>query len=55
MKYEYLNGFGDDMTFCVAECEADCRRKPEHIIDKTRPHSFADFSKDCPAYEPKEQ
>ena len=55
MEFEYLNAFGDDMTFCLAKCRKDCRRKPEHIIDKRFPHSFSDFSEVCEAYEPEEE
>lgn len=53
MENEHLKYFGDDITFCVADCETDCRRKPKYIILKDRPHSYADFSKNCMAYEPK--
>ena len=52
MEAEDLKYFGDDITFCTAECEVDCMRKPSHIRLKDRPHSFADFSKNCMAYEP---
>lgn len=55
MENEHLKYFGDDITFCEADCETDCRRKPKYIILKDRPHSFADFSKNCMAYEPKEK
>ena len=54
MEKEYLKYFGDDITFCEADCETDCRRKPKYIRLKDRPHSFADFSENCMAYEPKE-
>ena len=54
MENEYLKHFGDDITFCTADCEVDCRRKPKYIFHKDRPHSYADFSRNCMAYEPKE-
>lgn len=54
MENEYLRSFGDDITFCTADCEIDCRRKPKYIRIKERPHSFADFSESCMAYEPME-
>lgn len=44
----------DDITWCLAECNADCPRKPRYIRDKTIPHSFADLSRECMAYIPKE-
>ena len=40
----------DDITWCMAECDTDCPRKPRYIRDKTIPHSFADFSDKCMAY-----
>lgn len=46
--------YSDDITWCMAECMTDCPRKPKYIRDKSIPHSFADFSKNCMAYEPKE-
>ena len=55
MENEFLKRFGDDITFCTANCEVDCIRKPEYIFHKGRPHRFADFSKECMAYEPKEE
>lgn len=54
MENEYLKYFGDDITFCTANCEVDCRRKPKYIFHRDRPHSFADFSSNCMAYTPKE-
>ena len=54
MWKEELRFFGDDITFCTADCMTDCRRKPKYIRIKDRPHSYADFSKNCMAYEPKE-
>lgn len=54
MHEDDLKYMGDDITFCWAHCKTDCRRKPEHIILKDRPHSYADFSRVCMAYEPKE-
>ena len=53
MEWEELKYLGDDITFCTAECDTDCRRKPKYIRLKDRPHSFADFSDKCMAYEPK--
>lgn len=43
----------DDITWCTAECETDCPRKPKYIRNKTIPHSYADFSNNCMAYEPR--
>lgn len=43
--------YSDDITWCMAECMTDCPRKPKYIRDKTIPHSFADFSSNCMAYE----
>ena len=40
----------DDITFCMADCEKDCKRKPENIRCKDIPHSFSDLSKVCKAY-----
>ena len=40
----------DDITWCMAECDTDCPRKPRYIRDKSIPHSFADFSDKCMAY-----
>lgn len=45
----------DDITFCIAECNTKCFRKPSRIRDRSIPHSFADFSKNCMAYEPKDE
>ena len=42
--------FGDDITWCMAKCKTDCPRQPRYIRDKSIPHSFADFSKECMAY-----
>lgn len=53
MEFEDLKYFGDDITFCTADCETDCMRKPEHIRLKDRPHSFSDFSNGCMAYVPR--
>ena len=55
MEFEELKYFGDDITFCTAECETDCVRKPSRIKLNDRPHSFADFSRNCMAYEPKDE
>lgn len=44
----------EDITFCTAECKTRCYRKPSRIKDHTIPHSFADLSKHCMAYEPKD-
>lgn len=55
MENEFLKRFGDDITFCTADCAVDCRRKPEYIFHRDRPHSFVDFSKECMAYEPKSE
>ena len=54
MENEFLKYFGDDITFCTAECMVDCRRNPKYIFHKNRPHSYSDFSGVCMAYEPKE-
>lgn len=54
IEYEYLKYLGDDITFCAADCDTPCRRKPKYIMLKDRPHSFANFSTNCMAYEPKE-
>lgn len=53
MKFEELKYLGDDITFCTADCETPCRRKPEHIRLKDRPHSYSDFSEVCVEYKPK--
>lgn len=55
MENEPLKYLGDDITFCTAACNTPCRRKPEHIRMKDRPHSFADFSTNCMAFEPREE
>lgn len=55
MVNEELKYLGDDITFCRAKCSTECRRKPEYIRMKDRPHSFADFSANCMAYEPQEE
>lgn len=55
MVNEELKYFGDDITFCMAKCSTECRRKPKYIRIKDRPHSFADFSNSCMAYEPQEE
>lgn len=52
MENEELKYLGDDITFCTAKCMTACRRKPRYIRIKDRPHSFADFSDNCMAYEP---
>jgi len=46
----------DDRTFCTADCamKETCSRNPAQIIEKQYPHSYADFSRVCMAYEPKE-
>lgn len=53
MENEELKYLGDDITFCLANCSTKCRRQPQYIRLKDRPHSYADFSKNCMAYEPK--
>ena len=55
MVNKHLKYLGDDITFCTAKCIIDCRRKPNYIFHKDRPHSFADFSKNCMAYKPDER
>lgn len=55
MEWEGLQYLGDDITFCTAKCATKCRRKPRYIRLKDRPHSYADFSDKCMAYEPKER
>lgn len=55
MEFEYLKNFGDDITFCVADCKTDCRRKPAHIINKYKPHSFTNFSEVCKSYRPSDE
>lgn len=44
----------DDITFCTADCamKDSCYRNPALIKEPQYPHSFADFSKNCMAYEP---
>lgn len=46
----------EDITFCVADCKmkAQCYRNPELIKEPQYPHSYADFSRSCMAYEPRE-
>jgi len=46
----------DDMTFCTADCamKDKCYRNPALIKEQQYPHSFADFSKNCMVYEPKD-
>ena len=44
--------FADDITFCLARCKTPCFRQPENIVDRTIPHSYADFSTTCSAYNP---
>lgn len=41
----------DDITFCTADCETDCFRKPKYIWDLNIPHSYADFRNNCMAFE----
>ena len=55
MENEDLKYLGDDITFCTADCKTDCRRKPKYIRLKDRPHSYADFSEVCMAYEGKDE
>lgn len=55
MEFEYLKKFGDDITFCVAECKTDCRRKVEYVFHKDRPYSYSNFSSVCKAYRTKEK
>lgn len=45
----------DDITFCIAECKTKCFRNPSRIRDRSIPHSFADFSMNCMAYEPNDE
>lgn len=44
----------DDITWCVADCVTDCPRQPKYIRERMIPHSYADFSKSCMGYQPKE-
>lgn len=44
----------DDITFCTAECEVKCYRKPKYIKHKDIPHSYADLSDACKEFEPKQ-
>ena len=46
--------FDDDMTFCTADCamKEHCYRNPKLIKEPQYPHSYADFSKNCMAYQP---
>lgn len=46
----------DDITFCIADCamKDKCYRNPEYIKEPQYPHSYADFSKSCMAYNPKQ-
>lgn len=44
----------DDVTWCVANCVTDCPRQPKYIRERMIPHSYADFSKSCMGYTPKE-
>lgn len=38
------NGWiNDDRTFCNQNCDAECYRNSNNILDKNRPHSMADF------------
>ena len=46
--------YSDDITWCLAECNTDCPRKPKYIRDSTIPHSFSDLSAVCMGYDPKE-
>ena len=47
----------EDMTYCTADCamKDGCYRNPALIKEPQYPHSFADFSKNCMAYEPKDE
>ena len=47
----------EDMTYCTADCamKDSCYRNPALIKEPQYSHSFADFSKNCMAYEPKEE
>ena len=51
MRKAYGYYYSDDITWCTAECMTECPRKPKYIRDKTIPHSYADLSKECMAYE----
>lgn len=46
----------DDMTFCTADCamKDECYRNPALIKEPQYPHSYADFSNNCMAYEPRD-
>ena len=55
VEYDDLKYLGDDITFCTAHCCTDCRRQPKYMRIKDRPHSFANFSANCMAYNPKER
>ena len=45
--------WGDDITFCLAECTYErCPRNSKNIRDKTIPHSYCkDIPKDCPIHD----
>lgn len=45
----------DDITWCWSDCATDCPRQPKYIRDKTIPHSYADFSRNCMGYQPKDE
>ena len=35
---------GDDITFCLKDCDIDCERNQKNIRHRECPHSYSDFS-----------